>query len=123
MEQTHLVFVYGTLRQSRGNHQLLEGAHFYGIGTTQQKYAMYLVGGFPYAISTESRYQIVGELYGVNDEILTRLDRLEGHPCYYVRSKIVVIVNNVEYSAWMYFRDPQGTLLQSGDYSDAIRGR
>lgn len=123
MEHTHLVFVYGTLRRSRGNHQLLEGAHFYGVGTTRQKYAMYLVGGYPYAISTEPRYPIVGELYGVDDEILRRLDKLEGHPCYYARSEVAVIVNDTEYTAWMYFRDPKGTLLQSGDYNDAVRGR
>jgi gamma-glutamylaminecyclotransferase len=123
MEHTHLVFVYGTLRQSRGNHQLLEGALFHGVGNTKQKYAMYLVGGFPHVISTEQRYPIVGELYAVDDEILKKLDRLEGHPIYYARNEVVVIVNNVEYSAWMYFRDPKGTLLQSGDYNDAIHGR
>jgi gamma-glutamylaminecyclotransferase len=123
MEHKHLVFVYGTLRQSRGNHQLLVGAHFYGIGNTKQKYAMYLVGGFPYVISTEQRYPIVGELYAVDDEILKKLDRLEGHPIYYARTEVVVIVETVEYSAWMYFRDPKGTLLQSGDYDDASHGR
>jgi len=123
MEHTHLVYVYGTLRRSRGNHQLLAGAKFYGIGTTKGKYAMYLVGGYPYAVSTEPRYQIVGELYGVDDDILMKLDKLEGHPCYYARSEVTVIVDNVEYCAWMYFRDPKGTLLQSGDYNDAIYGR
>ena len=123
MEHKHLVFVYGTLRQSHGNHQLLKRAHFYGVGKTKQKYAMYLVGGYPYVVSTEQRYLIVGELYALDDEILKRLDKLEGHPIYYARSEVVVIVDNVEYTALMYFRDPKGTLLQSGDYDDASHGR
>ena len=123
MEDKNLVFVYGTLRKSHGNHQLLEGAHYYGVGNTLHKYSIYLVGGYPYAISTEPRYPIVGELYGVNDEILKKLDKLEGHPIYYARNEVIVIVDNVEYTAWMYFRDPKGTLLQSGDYDDAVRGR
>jgi len=123
MKHKNLVFVYGTLRRARGNHQLLEGAPFIGAGTTKLKYAMYLEGGYPYAVSTEQRYQIVGELYAVNDEILKRVDRLEGHPCYYVRSQVEVIVDDVEYTAWMYFRDQKGTLLQSGDYDNAVRRR
>jgi len=123
MNTKHLVFVYGTLRKSRGNHQLLEGAQFIGVGATKNKCAMYLVGGFPYAISTEERYPIIGELYGVTDEILKKLDQLEGHPCYYARCETEVVVNGEDYIAWMYFRDPKGTLLQSGDYNDAVRGR
>jgi gamma-glutamylaminecyclotransferase len=123
MKHKKLVFVYGTLRQSRGNHQLLEGAHFYGVGKTKQKCAMYLVGGYPYVISTEQRYPIAGELYAVDDETLKKLDKLEGHPIYYARNEVVVIVDNVEYTAWMYFRDPKGTLLQSGDYDDASLNR
>ena len=123
MKRKHLVFVYGTLRRSRGNHQLLEDAHFYGIGKTKQEYAMYLVGGFPYVISTEPRHPIVGELYAVDDDTLKNLDKLEGHPIYYARSEVVVIVDDVEYTAWMYFRDPKGTLLPSGDYNDASHGR
>lgn len=123
MEEKHLVFVYGTLRESRGNHQLLEGADFLGIGNTKQKYSMYLVGGFPYVISTEPRYPIVGELYRVDDVMLKQLDKMEGHPIYYARREVAVIVGEVEYTAWMYFLDPKGTLLLSGDYNDAVRGR
>jgi gamma-glutamylaminecyclotransferase len=123
MEDKHLIFAYGTLRQLHGNHQLLEGAHFYGTGSTKEKYSIYLVGGFPYAVSTEPRYPVIGELYGVDDETLRKIDKLEGHPIYYARNEVVVTVDNVEYTAWMYFRDPKGTLLHSGNYDDVVRGR
>src|SRR5689334_20254909 len=85
MERQHLVFVYGTLRQSHSNHQLMGDAYCYGIGRTRNKYAMYIAGGYPYVTSLEARYQIVGELYAVDDDTLDKLDKMEGHPRYYTR--------------------------------------
>lgn len=123
MDQQHLVFVYGTLRQTHGNHHLLSGAHCYGAGITQAHYAMYMASGYPYVTSTEARYPIVGELYAVDNDTLIKLDKMEGHPRYYTRKEIVVIVEGKEYNAWMYFRDPYGTLMQSGDFSDAVTRR
>jgi gamma-glutamylaminecyclotransferase len=120
MEQKHLVFVYGTLRQAHSNHQLLGDAYCYGTGSTRDKYAMYITSGYPYVISTEARYPIVGELYAVDDETLDKLDKMEGHPHYYIRREIIVDIETVEYRAWMYFRHPQGTLMPSGDYNDAV---
>jgi gamma-glutamylaminecyclotransferase len=116
MKEQHLVFVYGTLRQVQSNHKLLGDAHCYGTGSTREMYAMYVSGGYPYVISTEARYPIVGELYAVDDATLDTLDKMEGHPRYYTRREIVVDVEGMEYSAWMYFRDPHGTLLPTGDY-------
>jgi gamma-glutamylaminecyclotransferase len=116
MKKHHLVFVYGTLRQAQSNHKLLGEANCYGTGSTRDKYAMYIAGSFPYVISTEARYPIVGELYAVDDDTLTKLDKMEGHPRYYTRREIAVDVEGIEYLAWMYFRDPHGTLMPTGDY-------
>ncbi len=118
MEQKNLIFVYGSLRQGHGNHHLLEGAYCYGTGTTVDKYAMYVVSGYPYVTSSETRYPIVGELYAIDDERLETLDRMEGHPRYYVRRETAVVVENKGYMAWMYFRDPYGVLMQTGDFND-----
>jgi gamma-glutamylcyclotransferase (GGCT)/AIG2-like uncharacterized protein YtfP len=117
MKNQHLVFVYGTLRQSQSNHKLLGEADCYGTGSSREKYAMYITGSYPYVISTEGRYPIVGELYAVDDDTLAKLDKMEGHPRYYTRREIAVDVNGIEYLAWMYFRDPHGTLLPTGDYN------
>ena len=119
MESKNLVFVYGTLRENHSNHHLLKDADCYGIGRTVDNYAMYLVSGYPYITSSESRYPIVGELYGVDDKTLSELDKMEGHPTYYERREIGVIVGEVQYSAWTYLRKPPGILLQSGDFNDA----
>jgi gamma-glutamylaminecyclotransferase len=118
MERKHLVFVYGTLRDGHSNHHLLKEAHYYGIGSTEAGYAMYLISGYPYVTGSEARYPIVGELYAVDDDTLNTLDRLEGHPRYYERRETTVIVCEDRYVAWMYFRDPQGILMQSGDFNE-----
>jgi len=121
MENQHLIFVYGTLRTGHSNHQLLGAAHCYGVGRTRDNFAMYIISGYPYVTSAEPRYPIVGELYAVDDRMLERLDKVEGHPHYYVRRKVVVDVGDEEFSAWMYLRDPPGSLLPSGDYNERDR--
>ena len=123
MERKHLVFVYGTLRIAHSNHHLLKDAYSYGVGSTESSYSMYLISGYPYVTSSETRYPIVGELYAVDDDTLETLDRMEGHPRYYVRRETAVIVGEEHYVAWMYFRDPQGLLMQSGDYNEAHFGK
>ena len=122
MERKHLVFVYGTLRSGHSNHHLLKDAHCHGTGNTEACYAMYLMRGFPYVTSSEARYRIVGELYAVDDVTLKTLDSMEGHPRYYERRETPVIVGDEHYTAWMYFRDPQGVLMPGGDYNDANAG-
>lgn len=116
MEPTNLIFVYGSLRKQHGNHHLLKGAQFYGIFETRERYAMYVVSGYPYVTSSENRYPIIGELYGIDDETLHNLDRMEGHPRYYVRRETIVVQGETERTAWMYFRDPYGTLMEHGDF-------
>lgn len=123
MERKHLVFVYGTLRIAHSNHHLLKDAYSYGVGSTEASYSMYLISGYPYVTSSETRYPIVGELYAVDDDTLETLDRMEGHPRYYVRRETAVIVGEEHYVAWMYFRDPQGLLMQSGDYNEVNFGK
>jgi len=122
MERKHLVFVYGTLRIGHSNHHLLKEAYCYGTGSTDASYAMYLVSGYPYVTSSEARYPIVGELFAVDDDTLKTLDSMEGHPRYYERRETPVTVCEDHHVAWMYFRDPPGLLMQSGDYNEVRSG-
>ena len=118
MEPKILVFVYGTLRKGHSNHHLLKDGDCYGVGRSEACYAMYLKNGYPYITSSETRYPIVGELYSVDADTLEALDKFEGHPRYYERREIPVIVGEDRYTAWVYFRDPPGVLMQSGDYNE-----
>jgi gamma-glutamylcyclotransferase (GGCT)/AIG2-like uncharacterized protein YtfP len=84
-----LVFVYGTLMQGEHNHRLLatEDAAYLGPCTTEPAFTMYHLGGFP-AVAPEGDTAIRGELYVVGDATLAALDRLEGHPSFYLRTTI-----------------------------------
>ncbi len=118
MEQKHLVFVYGTLRNGHSNNHLLKEAYCYGTGCTEASYSMYLISGYPYVTSSGTRYQIVGELFAIDDDTLKTLDSMEGHPRYYERRETAIVLGEEHYVAWMYFRDPQGQLMQNGDYNE-----
>ncbi len=122
MELNHLIFVYGTLRSGHSNHHLLKDANSYGVGNTLEDYAMYLISGYPYVTSKEPRYPIVGELFGIDDNTLSMLDKMEGHPRYYERKEVPVTVGDKQYTAWMYFKDPPGVLMQNGDFSKSAGG-
>jgi len=123
MESNHLVFVYGTLRSDHSNHHLLKDANCYGVGNTVEKYSMYLISGYPYVTSFESRYPIVGELYGIDASTLSILDKMEGHPRHYERKEISVVVGENQYNAWMYFKEPQGILAPNGDFANTTYGK
>ncbi len=123
MKTLQMIFAYGTLRQSHRNHQLLENARYYGAGTTLNNYSMYITGGYPYVVDTEARYPIIGELYAVDDETLETLDKMEGHPHYFTRREVPVLVDEKEYAAWMYVRGPHAVLMSSGDFNEAANSR
>ena len=84
---THMVFVYGTLLRGESNHRLLKNAEFVGEGRTAPEYDLVDLGAFPGMVSGRNT-AIKGEIFGVNDDTLEALDRLEGHPGFYRRTKL-----------------------------------
>jgi len=94
-----LVFVYGTLRRGRLNHHHLESGppkvFFLGRAETVDRFPFVIGTQFrvPYLLDRkgEGKY-VTGEIYAVDDEILERLDILEGVPNYYNRIEIEVSV-------------------------------
>lgn len=109
--QTHLVFVYGTLRQGLPNHHLLAGARFLGSARTKHRYALY-VEYFPKVVADEAVTSIQGELYLVDSYTLALLDDLEDHPFVYRREQVPVLMDDgAETLAWLYFHPEAGGLL------------
>jgi gamma-glutamylcyclotransferase (GGCT)/AIG2-like uncharacterized protein YtfP len=84
---TTLVFTYGTLLSGEPNHRLLQTARFVGTDSTLPRYELRHLGGFPGLVRGGMR-AIAGELYEVDAPTLFSLDRLEGHPNYYRRTRI-----------------------------------
>lgn len=100
----HRVFVYGSLKRGRYNNDLLRESRFIGERTTQDEtWIMRSLGGFPGVVKEYHgalSASIYGELYEVDDNTLTRLDRLEGNGHFYNRE--LVRLRDESEPAWMY---------------------
>ena len=83
------VFVYGTLLQGEGNHDLLARARFVGPGRTAPRFALHDLGAFP-GLVDGGEHAVEGEVYIVRPDTLARLDQLEGHPRFYRRAPIAL---------------------------------
>lgn len=93
------VFVYGTLKKGGRYHHLLEDSEFLGDDDTVDSYTLRSLGPFP-GVTLESCIKIKGELYSINENILKKLDILEGYPHFYNRIIIGLESGN---NAWMYY--------------------
>lgn len=81
------VFVYGTLLAGESNHRQLEGARLLAVRRTEPRYTLVDLGAFP-ALMEGGTTAITGEVYDVDDELLRALDRFEGVPTLYRRTRI-----------------------------------
>ena len=79
-EKIKLVAVYGSLRKGFGNHYLLKDAKCLGEYDTEPIYDMYSMSAFP-GLVTGGNTSIKMEVYEVDEDDLTRLNRLEGYVC------------------------------------------
>ncbi|MCI0564923.1 MAG: gamma-glutamylcyclotransferase [Nitrososphaera sp.] len=100
-----LVFVYGTLKRGHHNARLLKESRFLRNDTIPGR--LYFLGqrSFPYAVPALTSKicpdfpRIRGEVYEVDDDVLSRLDRLEGIPDHYER---VSVKTDSGLSVWIY---------------------
>lgn len=133
-----LLFVYGTLRRGGPNHERLARARFVGAATTAERYALF-VDGIPFLAASPAVHRVRGEVYAVDAETLAELDRLEGHPRWYERRPVAVVLDDAAretrraagpafadappvLSCETYFNDrPTGALSANGDYGTELR--
>ncbi len=88
--QVHRIFVYGTLLRGFGNWKwaLRDRANFIKEDTISG-FVMLHLGGFPGIIKGTGGEVVKGEIFEfTNPEVLEELDRLEGHPTFYVRTPV-----------------------------------
>ena len=102
--------VYGTLKKGHSNHDVyLKDAKFIGKGITVEKYVL-VEQVIPFCIPPNkveggekiaSRIKV--EVYEVNEETLRKIDKLEGHPNWYIRKLIDIEMETGEtVKAWFY---------------------
>lgn len=95
------IVVYGTLKKGKSNHSLLIDSKFLGE-TKIEGVSLYRKEAFPFAWKSDSF--CFGELYEVDDNTLSKLDRLEGHPNWYKRElmEVINLASNTKETAWIY---------------------
>lgn len=105
MKKEDFVYIaaYGTIKLRFGNNRVVQGKgnSFVGHGITKHKYAMYK-SGIPF-LTKEEKTPIVVEVFKVANENLYRVDSLEGHPNFYRRELVPVLIDGKELDCWIYF--------------------
>jgi gamma-glutamylcyclotransferase (GGCT)/AIG2-like uncharacterized protein YtfP len=86
VKMTTRVFVYGSLLSGQRNAHVL-GALPRTFGKTRPEWTLVSLGAFPGLIAG-GRTAVVGEIVEVDDALLARLDKFEGHPHFYRRQTI-----------------------------------
>ncbi|XP_026480866.1 putative gamma-glutamylcyclotransferase CG2811 [Ctenocephalides felis] len=106
----HKVFVYGTLKKGEPNHHWLTdikngAANFVSRATTNDKYPLVIATRYniPFLLDKPGEgYNVSGEIYEVDDKMLSNLDVLEDHPNLYVRELADVSSDESRHSCWIY---------------------
>lgn len=95
------VFVYGTLLKGENNHNAyLKESVFVGEGNIVG-YEMYDLGYYPGIVSGKGN--VLGEVYYVTEETLSRIDILEGEGSLYIKTWVRVrMKNGKRVAAWVY---------------------
>ncbi|WP_342379405.1 gamma-glutamylcyclotransferase [Myxococcus stipitatus] len=83
------VFVYGTLLAGEPNHRVLAGARLVAKACTEPAFELRDLGPFP-GLVRGGTHAVAGEVYEVDAPTLAALDRLEGHPRFYRRTRIAL---------------------------------
>lgn len=111
------VFVYGTLRKGEGNHHILMNSACIEQEDEVESFTLYKVNPhYPAAVPRLiPGYSIKGEVYGIDEFTLERLDRLEGYPNLYDR---VEVETKKGHRAIMYIWNgsPLNNIIESGDW-------
>jgi len=102
--ETNYVAVYGTLKKYYNNYwNYLSASTFVGSGQTKDKYPL-VIKGLPYLINNKGvGYNVIVDVFRVNDRVLADLDMLEGHPKWYRREQIEIDIKGKKVLCWIYF--------------------
>lgn len=125
-QESHLVFVYGSLLPGLHNAALLHGCEPLGYGTTAPEFSMFALaaGSYP-AVCRGGSTAIRGAVFAVNNAVLAQLDRLEGHPEWYRREQVPLASGPAEL-VWIYVMpirevDSPFVRVLSGDWAQYYR--
>lgn len=127
--EEQIVFVYGSLKEGFSNYERTGLASYACLATAftvDAAWDMRSYGGFPVVVEGGESV-IMGEIYVVDDYMMSVLDYLEGFPKFYDRRKVAFQVDSETgemIEAWMYFHPTNSdySLPESTDGIEIIDG-
>ena len=120
----HLVFVYGTLRRGDTGAMSIRFPEAKFIAGATVSGSLYDLGAYPGLVVDESKSLVTGEVYEVDDELLSKLDEFEASS-HYRRRQVEISLETHRELCWVYEPDPEyyslRTLITSGDWTEYAR--
>ena len=116
--QDNVIGVYGTLKKNYSNYNhYLRSSKFVGKGHTKDKYPL-IQEGLPYMVNKKGiGHNVEIDVFKISDATFTAIDQLEGHPQWYKREQIPVMVKGKVILCWVYFNpiklQPHHTFLKT----------
>ena len=115
----HLVFVYGTLRRGSVRAMSIRFPRSRFVADAKVSGSLYDLGAYPGLLLDDSNSLVIGEVYEVDDETLSKLDDLESSSHYW-RKQVKISIGNQSRKCWIYAPNPEAfsrrTLIASGDW-------
>ena len=115
----HLVFVYGTLRRGSARSMSMRFPNSTFIADAKVSGSLYDLGAYPGFLLDESNSWVIGEVYEVDDETLSKLDDIEALSHYW-RKQVKISLGTHPRKCWIYAPKPESfschTLITSGDW-------
>ena len=115
----HLVFVYGTLRRGSVRAMSIRFPRSRFVADAKVSGSLYDLGAYPGLLLEESNSMVIGEVYEVDNETLSRLDDFESSSHYW-RKQVKISLGTQSKKCWIYAPNPEAfprrTLITSGDW-------
>jgi gamma-glutamylcyclotransferase (GGCT)/AIG2-like uncharacterized protein YtfP len=119
------LFVYGVMRKNCANHYFLKDCPYIGVFETEQKYQIIKHQNFPYAsdnkfFDNEDYTTIIGEVYQVTEQVLSKINTFSGYPNYYKRELITVTnKKNLNLNAHIYLLTNESILSDIKEHQNS----
>jgi gamma-glutamylaminecyclotransferase len=112
------LFVYGTLRKGEPTSKtFLNNSKYLGKAYTLDKYLMTIEDKIPYLLEIPYTY-ITGDLYEIDLQTLRDIDKLEGHPTFYIRKIINIFIENSQEAIQAITYFSAAKINETGDFKN-----
>ena len=124
----HFVFVYGSLRRGNAGAMSVRFPDATYVGAGKVRGSLYDLGAYPGLVLDGAASVVAGEVYEVDDDTLSRLDKFE-LTSDYNRKQVEVEHGSERMDCWIYVPERDAEfftdceLIESGDWIEHVGSR